>query len=351
MKTGTWTIKSLLAGMLLAGALASCSNEEEPVRLMNPREMLNGNKQIVVRWNGELMDEASAYVNPTEGDSSALGIRLYGIMPDYEAMLSRSFISFDVPFVPLQVTPRETDILFDGILETSKYKLSVQGAYTSGSLEVECDYEITEGIQTGQPYVLPLDDGHFEWRMNVQGTVEWEGETYTKMDFIQMVWDKVLARLAEETPEVRMTFHEDGLADIDLRHAFGTDFTPWMTVRYWYAVNNLVCLALTREQVHEFYDQWTGEPKIYTTPFYEFGNDSQLLPLFYTPQEDTGHLYWGISSTSMFHIMYMYLEAKGLEGLSEREREELALFDDIIHDMHVERKSEFPLLYQTMDRQ
>lgn len=350
------TMKYILAGLLLAGGCVSCSNDEEAVPLMNPQDMLaNNSKEVSLLWNGNQIEDPLVSVYPVDGDSTTLGIRIIAIMPGYDTRIEGGAFSVSNLYVPIETISQEEKIRFSGGLTTDNYTLSLQGVYTSKALEVECTYQVTGGIQTGIPYRLLVDREHFEWSMNVPGTVDWGGETYTKTAFAEQMMGKILDRTSEETTAVQIIFQEDGQADLYLQHAGSADFVAWMKVRYWYAQDGLLFLDCTDDQKYQFYNQWTGVPKIFTPPFFTFRMDTNLLPVFYEVSSDGGKIRFNIASYGMFQLLLMYVQAKGQEGLIEVEKKELAIFEGIILqelNKSIESASDYPpILFMTAEKQ
>ena len=328
---------SSLVCLILTGICSACSNEDDPVvQLMDPQEMFNNNQwypqdQTVLRWNEETVQARVGFL-PTKEDTTQLEMVVSGMKPGRLETHGQLW-TIHYLAVPIETMPGESEIHFNGQETTSEYDLSIQGVYTEKSVDIQCVYKVTGGIQTEIPYVLLLDKEHVQWKYdNWSGTVEWDGQTYTKTYFARQTWEKIIGRMSQEVTAVQMLFHANGYLDMALQYASETDFTPWMTVRYWYTEDHQMCWELTYEQENQFYDQWTGHPSIYLSPFLPYSNsESQLLYFEYETADS--YLSFNVHPFVEDDLLLMYMKAKGLEGLTEKEQEELALLGTLIRGM------------------
>ena len=166
--------------------------------------------------------------------------------------------SYENLSLPVNVVPGEEEIRFSATEKTDEYNLVIQGVYTDKNVDIQCEYAVTGGIETNTPYVLPLDSEHISWGVNnLTGTVEWEGQTYENTDFARMMMEKSVAERSQQIAALKMFFRDDAWLDLSLKYASDADFTPWMSVRYWYMEQeNQLCLDITNEQETKFYDEF-----------------------------------------------------------------------------------------------
>ncbi len=325
-------ISSLL---LLMGLIVSCNKDEDIATLLNPQTICgsyyNG-EGISVGWNGKEVSNISFELSPVEGDSTKLKLELFNAIPLNNGVE-----------VLVDVIPGETEISFSGILKNYSYELQVEGIYMNHSLEdlkstekqskidLQCRYKAHGDLDIDKPYIFRFDKNCMYWQAGTSGPVEWDGHTYSATDFVQTVLEHISARIAKEVSAMQFVFHDDASVDISVCRAGNTDFTPWMTVLYWYGeYSNSMYLEFTGEQVKMFYDMWLGTPnESYTPPFRMWG-ERNLLPMIYWAGERLG---WSIANPNRYYALEMYTKGKGLEGLTEKEKQELLLFEKCLNNV------------------
>ena len=306
MKTQIIRMRNFLLGMMAALVYVSCSNEDEvvvPVTKMDPQAMCNNDKWWTSRFglsftlNGEEVDYAQVHFTPQANDTTQLMMTIDGIKPRwFSEAPERSWPSRRVEYLqlPVDVVPDEEEIRFSATEKTDEYDLAIQGVYTGEHVDIQCEYTVTGGIATNTPYVLPLDSEHIRWdAANLAGTVEWEGQAYEKPDFAQMMMEKAVAERSRQIAALKMFFRDDAWLELSLKYASDTDFTPWMSVRYWYTEGkNQLCLDITSEQDSQFYDEFfRGTPDAWAPPFIPYGgSDRYLLVMDYEVQGENVRL-------------------------------------------------------------
>lgn len=325
-------ISSLL---LLVGLIISCDNGEDVVTLLNPQTICksySSGEGISVAWNDKEASDIGFKLSPIEEDSTKLKLELFNAIPSNKGVE-----------VIVDVVPSETEIHFSGILQGHSYELKVEGVYMDHSLkelkntqeqstiDLKCRYKAHGDLYMDKPYIFRFDKNCMYWQAGGGYPVEWDGKTYPAIDFVQMVLEHISARIAKEVSAMQFVFHDDASVDISLCEAGNTGFTPWMTVRYWYNESaSTMYLDFTDEQVKTFYDKWLGVPnEAYTPPFRMWGNRN-LLPMIYWSGERLG---WSIANPNRYYALEMYAKGKGLEGLTEKEKEELLLFKECLNDV------------------
>lgn len=315
---------------VMGGLAVSCDNDEgDIVNLLDPQEICGiryYGEEINVDWNGTPLADCNFEFTPVEQDSTKLNLRLFNIIP--------SVAGIDVV---VDVVPGETEISFSGTVRNYSYELKVEGRYSASEvgtksvagkriIDLRCLYKATGDLQLEKPYIFRFDKNCMYWQTATGGPVEWDGRTYSATDFVQSVLEHISARIAKEATALQVVFHDDATMDISLCRADNLDFVPWMTVKYWYGTTyaNDMYLEFTDEQVRMFYDEWIGIPdSAYSPPFINYMENRNLLRMIYWSGEK---LCWSIANPYRYRALSMYIRAKGVEGLTEKEKQELFLF-------------------------
>lgn len=338
MSTKVFSFKSIVIATLFIAACSSCSNNE--IVLMNPQELCSRGvlqaEHFACVWNDEKLSYGSAEFLPVEGDSTKLELLLNDFFPHYEDISDG--LEFSGVGVTVDVVPGENEIQFSGTLNTLVYKLSVQGRYTKypeERVDLQCEYRVQGSSYMDVPYILRFKPETVFLVSSMPGTVESGGQTYQRGDFVKKMLQRIFERIANEVNAVQMAFHADGTADLALQYASSSDFTPWMTIRYWYPnLNSNLYLEFTQEQLSSFYDQWLGVPAnaYYTYPFIHYGDLSlgrAMLRVYYWPQGEEGLTFW-IYPPNDVKFVEFYLQGKGKDGWTEEEQAELDLLLEIL---------------------
>ncbi len=355
-------MKSMLAIGLLAWVCSSCSDDEKIVQLMNPQEICStyiGSQRTHVQWNGVDLDYGKVTFFPVENDSTKLQMVLEDIIPSLHG--EEKYID-DIPTtvcgvsVEVDVTSEENGIRFSGSRNAFSYRLSVEGVYTApaegtddvGTVDLQCDYQVTSNLDREVPYIIRMDPEHICRQAIWSGTVDWDGQTYDKNDFIDNVLSKILQRISQEVEAIQLVFQEGTSLDIALQYASETSFTPWMTIRYWFSeMSGMMYWEFTKEQKEMFYEQWTGKPtETYGwTPFIDYVAtiERPLIDLFYWNQDPA--VIFSMRNPYEYGLINMYLLAKGQEGLNEKEKEELELFGQLVLEHHSKHYMEYGYMF------
>lgn len=325
-------------GILYAMVLAtSCDKGEDAVILMNPQEICGiryQGKDINVNWNGTTLTDCDFEFAPVEQDSTKLRLQLFSIIPS------------GVVDVVVDVVPGETGIRFSGMAENYLYELKVEGCYSLSSIqeglkeatgrpiiELQCVYKATGDLKLDVPYVFRFDKNCMYCQTGSGNLIEWDGRMYSSTDFVQSVLEHICARIAKEVTALQVVFHADASMDISLRRAGDAGFVPWMTAKYWYNTEyaNNMYLEFTDEQVKMFYEEWLGLPKdVYSPPFINYLSGRNLLSMIYWSNEGLG---WSIANPYRYSALNMYVKGKGIEGLTEKEKQELLLFQKCLKNV------------------
>lgn len=320
-----------LMSLLLAVTLAtSCSNEDDVVVLMNPQDIcgtIYNGSATNIEWNGKTLSDCGFEFFSVEGDSTKLQLKLYGAV-----------ISEDSPIIIVDVVPGESDIYFTGTKTSYQYELKVEGSYSDASkdgeqigkgqptVNLKCQYRAIGDLRMEQPYIFRFDKNCMYWQAGSGNMIEWDGQMYVATDFVQRTLEHISARIAKKITAIKVVFHEDASVDMSFLKAGSTEFIPWITVQYWYSSKyaNHMYLDFTDEQVKMFYDEWLGTPNdYYSPPFMRLSNNRNALPMIYWAGERLG---WSIANPYRYRALDMYVRAKGIEGLTEKEKQELLLF-------------------------
>lgn len=107
-----------------------------------------------------------------------------------------------------------------------------------------------------------------------------------------------------------------------------------MTPRFWIEndYNQLMYWILTREQYEQFCTQWLGPLDFDgTSPFRSMLDGCYELPILCWASSDEFN--WTIRNPHRYDALDMFLQGKGMEGLSEEEKEEMELFREVLYDV------------------
>lgn len=324
-----------LMSLLFAVTLVtSCSSDEDVVALMNPQDIcgtLYGGSGTNIEWNGKALSDCAFEFSPVEGDSTKLQLKLHG-----------AIISEGTPIVIVDVVPGEADLFFSGTKAGYQYELKVEGRYSDPSknkeqaakeqptINLKCQYKSIGDLSMEEPYIFRFDKNCMYWQTGGGNDIEWDGKTYSAIDFVQRTLEHISARIAKKITAIKVVFHEDASVDMSFQKVGSNEFVPWMTVQYWYSTkySNTMYLDFTDEQVKMFYDEWLGTPSdYYSPPFTTFGTNRNVLQMIYWAGERLG---WSIANPYRYRALDMYVRAKGIEGLTEKEKQELLLFRDCL---------------------
>lgn len=328
-----------LMSLLFAVTLvASCSNDDEDVVvLMNPQDIcgtLYAGSGTNIEWNGKNLSDCSFEFFPVEGDTTKLQLKLYG-----------AIISEESPIVIVDVVPGESEIVFSGTKAGYQYELKVEGSYfdplkdgehiakEQPAINLKCQYKAIGDLTMEQPYIFRFDKNCMYWQAGSGNMIEWDGQKYSATDFVQRTLEHISARIAKKITAIKVVFHEDASVDMSFQRAGSTEFVPWMTVQYWYSskYSNNMYLEFTDEQVKMFYDEWLGIPDdYYSPPFMGLPANRNALPMIYWAGERLG---WSIANPYRYRALDMYVRAKGIEGLTEKEKQELLLFRECLENV------------------
>ncbi|MEY8464792.1 MULTISPECIES: hypothetical protein [Bacteroides] len=312
----------------------SCDDRKEDDRLlMNTHDMC---EQVVyknvIMMNGKKV-EASRLEFIQQESSSVFLMKMYGIIP----------LEDGVPVI-VEAIPDKDEIRFTGKSNDVRYQLEVEGRYTHLQLksstvsnepfvEMNCKYKVLP--QCGlleKPFIFRLDTECMFFLNHRDETIEWNGQTLPKIEFMQTTLEHIRERLAKEVQAIKLIFHEDSSLDIWMKTTGSMDFTLWMNVQYWFLnTSENLYLELTTTQTELFYQQWTGKPTMFSPPFISFDSNRNLLPLFYSSDEK---LSLAIIAPFCYSMAYCYLKSKGCEDLTEEEHDELSIFLEIIREGH-----------------
>lgn len=337
MKTNNKTaIDHLFLGLTLVFLSISCNDHENTVSFMNPQDIcgykIHG-EQLKVKFNNEETDKCEAEFIPIKEEPDKLLMKLYKLFPMQEEI-----------DIVVNITSDETNILFAGKVNRPLYELEVSGKATYFTktkvntpsnppfVDIQCNYKVAaSNIYVETPYIFKLNKNSMEVVSGSEGTVEWEGKNYSKWDFVSKVIKDISERLSQETTALKLVFHENSYLDISLQFAGNQDFTSWMSLRYWLEEDtNIIYLEHTDEQINIFFDQWTGKPPVSSYPFIHYDSNRNLLPIFFTSSMDNKGM--AIAEPHSYSIIYRYVEAKGSEGRTEKELQELQLFQNILQE-------------------
>lgn len=344
------TIYYLLLSLSFVFSGISCNKNENTISLMNPQDICGYkiySDQIKVKFNNEDIDKCGIRFIPIENQPTKLLLQLYDIFP----------MQKDIDIV-VDIVPDITNIMFTGKVNRPYYKLEVSGKVTNIKnkkatalseipfIEIQCNYKVTNAVDLETPYILRFDKNSIEIVSGSEGTIEWEGQTFSKWDFVNKMIKSICERFSQETTAVKLIFHDNSYLDISLQSTESQDFKLWMSIHYWFEENtNTIYLEHTDEQINRFYEQWTGKPTVSSYPFIHYDSNRNLLPIFFTSSKNNKGV--AIVEPYSYRIIHRYIEAKGSEGRTKEELQELQLFQKVLQEDHKDNSWCIMMIYET----
>lgn len=321
-----------ILGFVSICLVASCSDDEAS-KLADPEEMYGTdvvfrNNDLSLRINGIPFAEGTVSFEPVEDDSTLLLMSVYNYTPE-------RFVD-----ILVKVTPDEGFVSFEGTTQDmlKSYEAEVKGTYhpdADGNGYVEADCMISAAYWFAEvPFEYHFAKNTLRASTGESGVVEWNGKEIEKIDFVQSVLDKISQRIAAEVTDIKLMFHTDATFDIWLKRAGQSDYELWMTPRFWIEndYNQLMYWILTREQYEQFCTQWLGLLDFDgTSPFRSMLDGCYELPILCWASSDEFN--WTIRNPRRYDALDMFLQGKGMEGLSEEEKEEMELFREVLYDV------------------
>ena len=323
--------------MVLMGLcfLAACSDDEAvPVVLTDPAEMyvageVFSGESLSLQVNGQTSPDFYLTFEPVAQDSTQLKITIGNMLPGHEANVWASF------------TPGEGVVTFEStvqLIPTDSYVIQISGTYyaeaATSAPRVQAECMLATGYSlTDIPFEYHFAKNVLSLGAGPGGTMEWQGQTIEKWDFIQSVLDKIAGRIAKEVTDMRLMFHANGTFDTWLKRAGQADYELWMTARYWIEFQTMYWI-LTPEQHTQFCEQWLGSLSFDDdSPFrrIEASETVYELPILFWGSSEQFN--WTIWNPYRFTALDLYLKGRGMEGLTEEERQEMELFGRVLRDV------------------
>lgn len=316
----------------LSFVVLSC-NKEDDVTLENPKDMYSSEidlNNMSVVLNGQQHDIENLKFYPSNDDSTKLLMRIEGIIPSDSDLV-----------IPVNVIPTQDSIIFTGKNSDSRYDFEVRGVYKKSSSSVygthnhvrlECSYKVIDGLKLEHPYVFRFDKGCIDVASGTGGSfVDEDGNTYDKMGVAKIVMADICKNISKQTSAMQFLFHENGTLDISLQNTGENQMKLWMTVPYWFCKSTTgIIIVFNESQASEVYNQWTGTPAIYYSPFLipcSIDDQEYPLELLYNDNET---FYFSFNPYVAYRIYEMYARAKGLQGTTAQEQKYFTLFCHIL---------------------
>lgn len=307
----------LLLSVFSVLLMVSCSNNDDDISVMNPTSICGQTFYDDKLMLNDSVVSGSYIFEPVNGDSTQLWMNLRDLFPDDKDIT-----------INIEVKPENSVIYLEGQKTTKYYDLKVNGSCRrTGKNDVLFDikliYAITGGIDVERTYTVDFTKKDAVFFMTGgSGYIDFDGKKIETMTFMNTVMDNIRQRTSEETSAMQLIFHKNARLDLKLKDADKSGFRHWMTLDYYLSGDESMIWIFTAEQGREFVDKWFGQPKVPYPPFL-YGNP-QYLNVFYNSNDNK--LYFGINTPFYRWADYMYINAKGLEGTSEKERQALKIF-------------------------
>lgn len=327
--TQMWGIFLIMSVCLLA----SCSENDTPaLALTDPAEMYEPDltfrgDALSLQINGTTVTDCSVYFEPVEEDSTQMMMYIMNYVPQPVKIL-------------IKTTPGEGVVTFEAVPDDFIYERQIKGTYYAdtdeadgSSRRIQADCTLSAYWGTGSNEYHFLSKGLFR-TAGKAGTIEWQGKEISRWDFVQEVLDKISLRIAEKITDMKLVLHEDFTFETWLKQAGQTDYELWMTARYWIDTQytNSMFWLFTREQCEQFCSQWLGplSAPYGQSPFQKWGN-YYVLPITYWGTSD--EFSWTISNPYRYTALDMFMQGKGMEGLTEEEKQEMEMFSQVLYDV------------------
>lgn len=324
----------MLAGILLF--LLSCSKEE--VRpLLNPQTELGDScfysSDYELQWNGEALGGKDSWAHPK--------VKFTTINSDSTKLkLIISSLNADEIDLVVDVVPGVSEITFSGKSSRKPYDLEVEGRFVPDDkgkkLFLNCHYQINDfSIEVDTPYDFRFGEDCFSLFVWRGGDIEWNGNTWEKSELVRDVLRKIGQRVAQHTEMMRVIFHADASLDILVKRVGESDFVRFATLKYDISgkYQNRMDWIFTKEQARYVETELIGEPPVCAVLLAGFFLDGRyFLPMFFKRGASPGELYLNIANPYRLIAVSRYVQTKGVEGLSEKDTEEMQLFFQIIQE-------------------
>ena len=146
---------------------------------------------------------------------------------------------------------------------------------------------------------------------------------------------KIGQRVAQHTEMMRVIFHADASLDILVKRVGESDFVRFATLKYDISgkYQNRMDWIFTKEQARYVETELIGEPPVCAVLLADFFLDGRyFLPMFFKRGASPGELSLNIANPYRLIAVSRYVQTKGVEGLSEKDTEEMQLFFQIIQE-------------------
>lgn len=335
----TYLKRNKLIGLILISlfnviGFTSCDSDESSPIPMSPQSICGKQfyeDECKMVWNDAILTDFSFEFQPVEGDTTKLLLELYAQVPDIKHTIL------------VDVQPDEKSMRFSGGMNNGWYMLKVEGLYsetdegslnaTKPKIEMRCDYEVMEKSLLDHPYIFRFDKNCMFPQAGGDAPVEWDGKTWNSWDFVKTVLGHISERIAREMTAIEVVFRKDATLEISIQRAGSSEFTPCMTIKYWFTeYNNYMFLEFKDAQRDLFYESCLGIPdNSYSPPMISIGDNRNLLKMIYWGGSES--LSWSIANPFRYWALSMYVRAKGIEGLSDKDKEELLLFHKVLNNV------------------
>lgn len=324
------TFNTLLL-IIFCFAIISCDKNSapDPIKFIPTETLYDKNiysPNINLIWNGDTVDfkkEGNSMLvrfYPDNSDSTKLNMRLNAFRP-IDLELTANIIS------------NNNKIVFSGSSNLKPYDLEVTGVYTPsedleepGELELNCKYKINDfWLKVDYQYIFRFDDRCMNFISFPVDSLEWDGQTIAKMDFVEETLNEICDRVGKETAAIGLTFHADETVDIQIQKP-GENFKQVANFQYslGYLDNGrTIYLRFNDEQAYSYEYECIGWEDL-TMPLFYHNANIKYLTLNFIEGYETMCLYYPYPYEQV--TLRRYLKNAGSEGLSDKEKEKLILF-------------------------
>lgn len=324
----------------------SCDKSDSkfiPTKTLYDKNINSSN--ITLIWNGETID--------LEKEENNIATSFYFENSDTTKLFMSitKFRPIEI-ILPINIISNDNKILFTGSSNEKPYDLEVTGTYSPsdnleepGNLELNCTYKINDRWFTlDYQYIFRFDDNRCMYFTSFPGgSLEWDGQTIAKIDFLKETLNEICDRIGKETAAIGFTFHADETVDVQIQKT-GEDFKHLTSFQYstdyynYYnnknAILNNECaifLKFNEEQANYYENECIGL-KYHTEPLLDDYYGKKYLILNFI--EDDGNMIIHYPYPQEQVTLRNYLNNRGSEGLSDKEKEKQdLLFNTLINTL------------------
>lgn len=267
----------LLLGTVFLNLLSSCSDKEDEDEFVDPQNFCGSYSEdkLSLTLNQNKMPGAQVELVSVSTDGKFMMVRLSGVYPTDESVEFEAAVEPGQGYIELKGATNYYEC----------YNLSFSGVCDNKELRATLVYEVTSSLTRSA--VFDFTDQILKVSQGTAGTVEWEGKTYEKVEFVESVLEYLNKKLSENIQGMRLDFNRDGALSVYVKKVNG-DFTEWpIHLTYWFRkYSHGIYIAMDRETNNAFLDYLSGDADFSSIPTVAMTAEHYCLPAFYTQNDE-----------------------------------------------------------------